>query len=106
MANEQAFQQGALEGITFFFSSGDNGDEQANTGTLQADYRPRTRTSPRSAAPSTGIAADGSLAFQTGWGTQKYALSAEARRGRRRASCTARAAATRTCSTARTTRAR
>ena len=26
---------------------------------------------------ATGIAADGSLAFQTGWGTQKYALSAD-----------------------------
>ena len=89
---------------TFFFSSGDNGDEQATTGTLQADYPASDPYITSVGGTSTGIAADGSLAFQTGWGTQKYALSADGVRGRRRASCTARAAATRACSTGRTTR--
>jgi subtilase family serine protease len=77
VANEQAFQQGALQGMTFFFSSGDNGDEQATTGTLQADYPASDPYITSVGGTSTGIAADGSLAFQTGWGTQKYALSAD-----------------------------
>jgi subtilase family serine protease len=77
VANDQAFQQGALEGITFFFSSGDNGDEQAATGTLQADYPASDPYVTSVGGTSTGIAADGSLAFQTGWGTQKYALSGD-----------------------------
>ena len=77
VANEQAFQQGALEGITFFFSSGDNGDELAATGTLQADYPASDPYITSVGGTATGIAADGSLAFQTGWGTQKYALSAD-----------------------------
>jgi subtilase family serine protease len=77
VANEQAFQQGALEGITFFFSSGDDGDEVAATGTLQADYPASDPYITSVGGTSTGIGADGSLLFQTGWGTQKYALSAD-----------------------------
>ena len=37
-AYEQVFHEGALQGIGFMFSSGDNGDELASTGTKQADY--------------------------------------------------------------------
>ena len=37
-AYEQVFLQGAMQGIGFMFSSGDNGDELANTGLKQADY--------------------------------------------------------------------
>src|SRR5206468_10187396 len=37
-AYEQAFLQGAAEGISYTFSSGDDGDELANSGTLQTDY--------------------------------------------------------------------
>ena len=37
-AYEQVFLQGATQGISFMFSSGDNGDELANTGIKQADY--------------------------------------------------------------------
>jgi subtilase family serine protease len=77
VANEQAFQQGALEGITFFFSSGDDGDEVAATGTLQADYPASDPYITSVGGTSAGIGADGSLLFQTGWGTQKYALSAD-----------------------------
>jgi subtilase family serine protease len=76
-ANEQAFLQGAMEGITFFFSSGDNGDEVAATGTLQPDYPASDPYVTSVGGTSTGIAQDGSLSFQTGWGTQKYSLSAD-----------------------------
>ncbi|MDA0166151.1 S53 family peptidase [Solirubrobacter ginsenosidimutans] len=75
VADEQAFQQGALQGITFFFSSGDNGDELANTGLLQADYPASDPYVTSVGGTSTGIGADGALSFLTGWGTQKYALS-------------------------------
>ena len=37
-AYEQIFLQGATQGQSFLFSSGDNGDELANTGLKQADY--------------------------------------------------------------------
>lgn len=37
-AYEAIFQQGAVQGIGFFFSSGDNGDEVANTGVKSPDF--------------------------------------------------------------------
>ena len=37
-AYEQVFLQGAMQGIGFMFSSGDNGDELANSGIKQVDY--------------------------------------------------------------------
>ena len=76
-ANEQAFQQGALEGITFLFSSGDNGDELANTGILQADYPASDPYITAVGGTSTGIDQDGTRTFDTGWGTKKYSLSAD-----------------------------
>jgi subtilase family serine protease len=75
VAFEQAFQQGALQGISFLFSSGDNGDEVANTGTRQADYPASDPYITAVGGTSTGIGRDGSLTFQTGWGTEKYALT-------------------------------
>ena len=78
-ADQQAFQQGALQGITFFFSSGDNGDELANTGARQADYPASDPNVTAVGGTSAGIGTDGSLAFQTGWGTQKYTLSGDGR---------------------------
>ena len=40
-----------VRGISMMFSSGDNGDEIANTGHRQTDFRPPTPWSPPSAAP-------------------------------------------------------
>ena len=77
VANEQAFQQGALQGITFLFSSGDNGDELARSGILQADYPASDPYATSVGGTSTGIAQDGTRAFDTGWGTMKYSLSAD-----------------------------
>jgi subtilase family serine protease len=77
VANEQAFQQGAMQGISFFFSSGDDGDEVAATGTLQADYPASDPYITSMGGTSTGIGKNGSLLFQTGWGTQKYTLAAD-----------------------------
>jgi subtilase family serine protease len=74
VATEQAFQQGALQGISFLFSSGDNGDEVANTGIRQADYPASDPYITAVGGTTTGIGPSGELAFQTGWGTDKYNL--------------------------------
>ena len=76
-AYEQAFLQGATEGITYMFSSGDNGDEVANTGTLQPDYPTSDPYATAVGGTSTAIDSAGGLAWETGWGTEKYSLSAD-----------------------------
>ena len=76
-AYEQVFLQGALQGISFIFSSGDNGDELASTGLKQTDYPASDPYVTAAGGTSTAIGADGSLAWQTGWGTMKYSLSAD-----------------------------
>jgi subtilase family serine protease len=76
-AYEQIFLQGALQGISFVFSSGDNGDELASTGLKQTDYPSSDPYVTAAGGTSTAIGADGSLAWETGWGTMKYGLSAD-----------------------------
>jgi subtilase family serine protease len=76
-AYEQVFKQGEAEGISFVFSSGDNGDEQANTGLKQTDYPASDPYVTAAGGTSDAIGQDGKFAWQTGWGTQKYNLSAD-----------------------------
>ncbi len=76
-ASEQVFKQGAMQGIGFMFSSGDSGDDVASTGLKQTDYPASDPYITAVGGTSTAIAADGSLQFQTGWGTNKYSLSAD-----------------------------
>jgi len=76
-AYEQVFLQGALQGISFLYSSGDNGDELASSGLKQVDYPASDPYVTAVGGTSTAIGADGTLAWQTGWGTQKYTLSAD-----------------------------
>jgi subtilase family serine protease len=59
------------------FSSGDNGDEVANTGTLQADYPVSDPYVTGVGGTTTAINASGALAWETGWGTMKYGLSSD-----------------------------
>jgi subtilase family serine protease len=72
---EQVFMQGALQGISFMFSSGDNGDELANTGIKQADYPTSDPFVTSVGGTSTAIDGNGNLAWQTGWGVDKFSLS-------------------------------
>jgi subtilase family serine protease len=74
-AYESIFLQGAVEGISFMFSSGDNGDELDNTAIAQADYPTSDPYVSSIGGTSTAIGANGKVTFQTGWGTEKYALS-------------------------------
>lgn len=75
-AYEQVFLQGAAQGQTFFFSSGDNGDELANSGVKQVDYPSSDPYIVSAGGTSTGIAY-GTIATQTGWGTRNFSLSAD-----------------------------
>lgn len=73
-AYEAVFLQGAIEGISFMFSSGDNGDELANTALRQTDYPTSDPYVTAVGGTSTAIGANGRMSFETGWGTEKYAL--------------------------------
>ncbi len=75
-AYQEIFIQGAMQGISFMFSSGDNGDELANTGLKQADYPASDPYITSVGGTSDAIGIDGTFKFQTGWGTQKYKLNA------------------------------
>lgn len=74
-AYEQVFLQGAMQGISFLFSSGDNGDELATSGIKQADYPTSDPYVTSVGGTSAAIGANGSMTYETGWGTQKYSLS-------------------------------
>jgi subtilase family serine protease len=76
-AYEQVFLQGALEGISFLYSSGDNGDELANSGVVQTDYPASDPYVTAVGGTSTAIGASRTLSWQTGWGTEKYTLAAD-----------------------------
>jgi subtilase family serine protease len=76
-ATEQALRQGAMQGQAFMFSSGDNGDEQANSGIVQTDYPASSRWATAVGGTSAGIGSGDQLLFQTGWGTVKWSRSAD-----------------------------
>jgi subtilase family serine protease len=76
VAYEQIFKQGAMQGIGFMFSSGDDGDEFLASGRVQTDYPASDPWVTAVGGTSTAIGAGGQLLWQTGWGTSKYDLSA------------------------------
>jgi len=72
-AYETAFLQGAVEGISYVFSSGDSGDEVANTGSAQTDYPASDPYVTAVGGTSTAITPSG-VTGETGWQTTKYSL--------------------------------
>ena len=76
-AYESVFKQGAVQGIGFMFSSGDSGDELANTGYAAPDYP--TSDPWVTSVGGTSLAVDrrNNRMFETGWGTEKYGLSSD-----------------------------
>jgi subtilase family serine protease len=76
-AYEAVFLQGATEGISFMFSSGDDGDEEAATGVKQVDYPASDPYATGVGGTSLAVGAAGTIQFETGWGTEKYSLSAD-----------------------------
>jgi len=75
VAYNQVFLQGALQGTTFLFSSGDDGDNLASTGIKQASSPASNPNVTAVGGTSTGIDASGKRIFDTGWGTVKDNLS-------------------------------
>ncbi|WP_042365488.1 S53 family peptidase [Streptacidiphilus neutrinimicus] len=74
---DDIFLRGAAEGIGFYFSSGDNGDEVANTGTRQSDMPASLPYVTAVGGTSLAIGKRGNYEFETGWGTGKSSLSAD-----------------------------
>ncbi|MER6443234.1 S53 family peptidase [Streptomyces sp. NPDC001185] len=76
-AYDQIFQFGAVEGIGFYFSSGDNGDEVANTGTKQVDTPANSAWVTAVGGTSLAVGKNDKYLFETGWGTEKASLAAD-----------------------------
>jgi subtilase family serine protease len=75
--SDTLFQQAAMEGITVNFSSGDNGDELAATGTKSADFPASDPFVTAVGGTTIAIGSDNTTQFATGWGTEKGVLSAD-----------------------------
>jgi subtilase family serine protease len=68
-------QQAALQGITVNFSSGDDGDELAATGTKSADFSASDPFVTAVGGTAIAIGANNTMQFATGWGTEKGVLA-------------------------------
>jgi subtilase family serine protease len=75
-AGHRLFLQAGMQGISMLFSSGDNGDEVANTGLLQTDSSASDPAVTAVGGTSDAIGANGKFLFETGWGTHKASLNA------------------------------
>ncbi|MCW7943714.1 serine protease [Streptomyces hygroscopicus] len=76
-AYDQVFQFGAVEGIGFYFSSGDNGDEVANTKTKQVDTPANSAWVTAVGGTSLAVGKGDQYQWETGWGTDKALLSSD-----------------------------
>jgi subtilase family serine protease len=76
-AYDQVFQMGAVEGIGFYFSSGDAGDNVASTGVKQADTPGNSPWATSVGGTSLAVGKDDKYLFETGWGTLRAPLSAD-----------------------------
>ncbi|MFJ4406226.1 protease pro-enzyme activation domain-containing protein [Streptomyces sp. NPDC088910] len=76
-AYDQVFQQGAVEGIGFYFSSGDNGDNVASTGVKQADTPGNSDWATSVGGTSLAVGKNDKYKWETGWGTERAPLSAD-----------------------------
>jgi subtilase family serine protease len=74
-AYEGIFQQGASEGIGYYFSSGDYGDELASYGFKHPDFPTGDPWVTAVGGTSLAVGHDNTRLFETGWGTQKYTLN-------------------------------
>ncbi|MEW2347295.1 S53 family peptidase [Streptomyces sp. NPDC006684] len=76
-AYDQVFQRGAVEGIGFYFSSGDNGDNVASSGTKQVDMPTNSAWVTAVGGTSLAVGKGDKYQWETGWGTQNAPLSAD-----------------------------
>ncbi|GGT03630.1 S53 family peptidase [Streptomyces cinerochromogenes] len=76
-AYDQVFQLGAVQGIGFYFSSGDDGDQVANTGVKQVDTPANSAWVTAVGGTSLAVGKGDKYLWETGWGTEKASLSAD-----------------------------
>ncbi len=76
-AYESVFKQGAVQGIGFYFSSGDDGDELAAWGYAHPDYPTGDPWVTSVGGTSLAVDSHNNRMFETGWGTDRYDLSAD-----------------------------
>lgn len=74
-AYDQVFQKGAVEGIGFYFSSGDDGDNVAKHGVKQVDTPANSPWVTSVGGTSLAVGKGDKYLWETGWGTHKAALS-------------------------------
>ena len=74
----QSLLQAAAQGISVLFSSGDNGDEIANTGTRQVDYPASDPWVTAVGGTSLAVGKTNNYLFEQGWGTGKAVLTSGA----------------------------
>ena len=74
-AYESVFKHGAVQGIGFYFSSGDNGDELAAWGYAHPDWPTGDPWVTSVGGTSLAINSSGHRSFETGWGTAQYRLN-------------------------------
>jgi subtilase family serine protease len=72
--DERIFMQAAAQGIGLDFSSGDSGDELANTGVQSVDYPASSPWVTAVGGTSLFLNDDNSYDFETGWGTGLHEL--------------------------------
>jgi subtilase family serine protease len=74
-AYDSVFQLGAVEGIGFYFSSGDDGDDQAASGTKQIGSPVNSAWVTGVGGTSLAIGRNDNYEWETGWGTERAPLS-------------------------------
>ncbi|MGY3059200.1 subtilase family serine protease [Streptomyces sp. TE3672] len=74
-AYDQVFMMGAIEGIGFYFSSGDDGDNVASTGTKQIDVPSNSAWVTSVGGTALAVGKHDKYQWETGWGTLKSSLS-------------------------------
>ena len=76
-AYETVFKRGAVQGIGFYFSSGDSGDDVAAWGYKHPDWPTEDPWVTSVGGTALAINRHGNRAFETGWGTARYCLSTD-----------------------------
>lgn len=71
-AYEDVFKRGAVQGIGFYFSSGDSGDELANVGFKHPDWPAGDVWVTAVGGTSLAVDQNGNRSFETGWGTSQW----------------------------------
>ncbi|WLQ40663.1 S53 family peptidase [Streptomyces laculatispora] len=77
LAYDQVFKMGAVEGIGFYFSSGDDGDNVASTGTKQIDVPSNSAWVTSVGGTSLAVGKHDTYKWETGWGTTSAPLAAD-----------------------------